>query len=58
MPGAAAFAIWDRPVRNLDTLMRFPQAYNQKPSPELTARAFWKNSVMWGIIHGAVSPLR
>ena len=27
----AAFAIWDRPVQNLDLLAEHPEAYNRKP---------------------------
>ena len=51
----AAFAIWDRPVQNLDLLAEHPEAYNRKPKGELSARSFWKTGIFQGICHGAVS---
>ena len=51
----AAFAIWDRPLRNLSILTDHPQTYNRKPYGELTARGFWKTAIAQGLIHGAVN---
>lgn len=48
-----AFALFDRPVRNLDTLMDFPQHYNRRPA--LTTRVFWKTGILWAITHAVVS---
>lgn len=48
-----AFAMFDRPVRRLATLMAAPQAYNRKPP--LTTRAFWKTGVLTAIVHASVS---
>ena len=48
-----AFALFDRPVRDLDTLMDFPQHYNRRPA--LTTRVFWKTGILWAITHAAVS---
>lgn len=47
-----AFAMFDRPVRRLATLMAAPQAYNRKPP--LTTRAFWKTGVLTAIVHASV----
>ena len=49
---AGFFAGLDRPVRRLATLEQAPRAYNSRPS--LTARAFWRTSVLSGAVHGAV----
>ncbi|KAK9839881.1 hypothetical protein WJX81_008363 [Elliptochloris bilobata] len=46
-----AFALFDRPVRQLGTLLAAPQAYNRK-SP-LTTRAFWKTGVLTAIVHAS-----
>ena len=50
-----AFAMFDRPVRRLATLMAAPQAYNRKPP--LTTRAFWKTGVLTAIVHASVGIL-
>jgi phospholipid-transporting ATPase len=47
------FALFDRPVRHLSTLMRYPQLYNRKRP--LTSRTFWKTGVLTAITHAAVS---
>lgn len=47
-----AFALFDRPVRNLDTLMQFPQHYNRRPA--LTTRVFWKTGILWAVAHAVV----
>ena len=48
------FALFDRPVKHLDTLMRYPQLYNRKRP--LTSRTFWKTGVLTAITHAAVRP--
>lgn len=48
-----AFALFDRPVRHLGTLMDFPQMYNRRPA--LTTRVFWKTGILWAICHAVVS---
>ena len=53
------FALFDRPVRHLDTLMEFPQHYNRRP--QLTTRVFWKTGILWAIAHAVVglqAPMR
>ena len=47
-----AFALFDRPVRHLATLLRFPQLYNGRPP--LTSRVFWKTGVATAVLHAAV----
>lgn len=47
-----AFALFDRPVRRLGTLLAAPQAYNRKPP--LTTRAFWKTGILTAIVHASV----
>jgi magnesium-transporting ATPase (P-type) len=47
-----AFAVADRPVRDLATLVRFPQTYH--PRGSLTTRAFWKNGVLMASIDAAI----
>lgn len=49
-----AFALFDRPVRRLGTLLAAPQAYNRKPP--LTTRAFWKTGILTAIVHASVQP--
>lgn len=49
------FALFDRPVRNLNTLLEFPQHYNRRP--QLTTRVFWKTGILWAIAHAVVSTL-
>ena len=49
-----AFALFDRPVRHLSTLMDFPQMYNRRPA--LTTRVFWKTGILWAISHAVVGP--
>ncbi|BDA48078.1 probable phospholipid-transporting ATPase 7 [Coccomyxa sp. Obi] len=46
------FALFDRPVRHLSTLMEYPQLYNRKRP--LTSRTFWKTGVLTAITHAAV----
>ncbi|KAK9810005.1 hypothetical protein WJX72_003251 [[Myrmecia] bisecta] len=46
------FAILDRPVRNLSTLLRYPQMYNHQGS--LNTRVFWKSGVLMAIIDAAI----
>ena len=46
------FALFDRPVRHLGTLMDFPQMYNRRPA--LTTRVFWKTGILWAISHAVV----
>ena len=53
---AGFFAGLDRPVRHLATLEAAPRAYNSRPA--LTAAAFWRTSVLSGVVHGAVSEMR
>ena len=50
-----AFALFDRPVRHLSTLMDFPQMYNRRPA--LTTRVFWKTGILWAISHAVVGLL-
>ena len=50
-----AFALFDRPVRRLGSLLAAPQAYNRKPP--LTTRAFWKTGVLTAIVHASVRSL-
>ncbi|KAK9806980.1 hypothetical protein WJX72_009386 [[Myrmecia] bisecta] len=47
-----AFALLDRPVRHMATLVKYPKLYNKTAS--LTARSFWKTAVLTAIAHGAV----
>jgi magnesium-transporting ATPase (P-type) len=47
-----AFAVADRPVRHLDTLVRYPQTYH--PRGSLTTRAFWKNGVLMATMDAAI----
>ena len=47
-----AFAVADRPVRGLDTLVRYPQTYH--PRGSLTTRAFWKNGVLMATLDAAI----
>ena len=49
---AGFFAGLDRPVRHLATLEAAPRAYNSRPA--LTARSFWRTSVLSGAVQGAV----
>ena len=49
------FALFDRPVRHLNTLMDFPQMYNRRPA--LTTRVFWKTGILWAISHAVVGLL-
>lgn len=51
----AAFAIWDRPVKDFSILTQNPRTYKRKHSADLTARSFWKTGVLQGVLHGAVS---
>ena len=51
----SVFALFDRPVRNLNTLLEFPQHYNRRP--QLTTRVFWKTGILWAITHAVVSTL-
>jgi hypothetical protein len=47
-----AFALFDRPVRHLATLLAAPQAYNRKPP--ITTRAFWKTGIFTAVVHASV----
>jgi hypothetical protein len=49
------FALFDRPVRHLSTLMEHPQLYNNKPP--LATHTFWKTGVLTAITHAAVRSL-
>ena len=51
----SVFALFDRPVRNLNTLLEFPQHYNRRP--QLTTRVFWKTGILWAITHAVVSTI-
>jgi len=51
-----AFALFDRPVRHLATLLAAPQAYNRKPP--ITTRAFWKTGIFTAIVHASVRAAR
>ncbi|CAK0743492.1 hypothetical protein CVIRNUC_001474 [Coccomyxa viridis] len=46
------FAVLDRPVHNLNTLLRFPQTYN--PRSSLTTLTFWKNGVLMAAVDAAI----
>eukprot|EP00884_Botryococcus_braunii_P002411 jgi/Botrbrau1/12170/Bobra.0186s0078.1 len=46
------FGIMDRPVKKLDTLMRYPQTYSQ--AGNLTTAVFWKTGVVMAVVDAAL----
>lgn len=48
------FAVLDRPVKNLDAFVRYPQLYDKRHSRSLTTVSFWKTGVGLGLVHGAI----
>ncbi|GAB4813242.1 hypothetical protein N2152v2_000288 [Parachlorella kessleri] len=47
------FSILDRPVKNLNAYIRYPQLYDKRHLGSLTTASFWKTGVLLAAAHGA-----
>lgn len=49
------FSVLDRPVKELNAFIRYPELYDKRGSKSLTTASFWKSGILQGVLHAAVA---